>query len=282
MTITIDAIYFMLIAEAAIIFFILTISFALKSRKYRRLYQKTLNEVSETAAVVVPEKIEEPAAPPVAPEPEAQAIPEPQLEVIEEKLVEQEANEEETVVPETPEEEDTGSAEGKIKKLNKIISFQKDKILELMSYKDIFEGAQKKLGKIQENSEELHDRLIKLLGTSAENPGLSDALEGFKGNNNELKVYVEILEKENDTLNDKFARWEVELKEIWEQAETEGTVDEGRYEEIMKEKDELLSKIWEFETMVDEKNKIVEDMKKQYEDLEAEYMTLYRQSQGKE
>lgn len=280
MTITIDAIYFMLIAEAAIIFFVLTMVFALKSRKYKKLYKKALNGVS-----AVPEKIEEPTASPTfAPEPEEQATPEPQMEVVEETSVEQKANEEETVAAEMSEEEDTSSTEGKIKKLNNIISFQKDKILELMSYKDIFEGAQKKLGKIQENSEELHDRFVKLLGTSAENPGLSDALEGFKGNNNELKVYVEILEKENENLNEKFDRWEVELKQIWAEAETSGSadIDEDKYKELMHEKDELLSKIWEFETTVNEKNKMVEDMKKQYEDLEAEYMTLYRQSQGKE
>lgn len=278
MTIIIDAIYFMLIAEATIIFFILTIVFAIKSRKYKKLYKKALNVVS-----AIPGKIEESIAlPTFTSDQEEKAMISPQMEVVEEMSIEQKIDEKETNMAKLL-EEDTDLTKDKIKKLNKIISFQRDKILELMAYKDLFEGAQKKISKIEENSEELHNRFINLLGTSAENPGISNALEVFKGNNNELKMCVKIFEKENENLNKKFNRWEVELKPIWAEVEISGSadIDENKYKELIHEKNELLSKILEFETALDEKNKIIEDMKKQYEDIEIEYMILYRQSQNK-
>jgi hypothetical protein len=173
---------------------------------------------------------------------------------------------------------DESSLTGKVNKLQRIVKLQKDKILDLMCYKDIFEGAQKKLTSIQQGNEGLHERFVKLLGTSIENPGLAEAMETFKQNNNEIESYINILESENQTLSEKFRKWEDELKRIWEKAES-GEFDEGRYNEILKEREELMTKMKDFEDKLQEKSKLLNEMQAQYEDLEKEYMILYRQQQ---
>jgi hypothetical protein len=280
MTITIDVLYLLLLGEVSLVLLITAVYLFTRNRKHKRLYQKALKELSDMRSSMEGQDIQK-------------AVPQPAQEVQEVKEVplkmpeEQPAAAEMFEVPQpsaaVDETSDESSLVGKINKLQRIINFQKGKIIDLMCYKDILEGAQRKLNTVQEGYQGLKDRFVKLLGESAENKGLAETMETFENNNNELSSYIEILAKENETLAEKFRLWEGELKQIWEEAEKSEIIDEGRYDEklgeIMHEKEELTARLKEFEDKLQEKTKVFEDMQKQYEDLEKEYMILYRQQQ---
>lgn len=261
MTITIDALYLLLLGEVSLVLLISTIYLFSRNKKHKKLYQKALKELSDTRSsteVLESQKIEElPQRQPVA---EAFGELQPSLD--------------------TGETVDESSLAGKVNKLQHIINFQKGKIIDLMCYKDILEGAHKKLNAVQDSYQNLKERFVKLLGETPENRGLADALEAFESNNNELNSYMEILGNENETLAEKFRRWEEELRQIWEEAEQTSVIDEGRYTEIVKEKEDLVEKLKDFEHTVEEKTKLLDEMQKQHEDLEKEYMILYRQQQA--
>jgi len=275
MKITIDALHLLLLGEISLILLITTIYFFARNRKHKRLYQKALKELSDIksqgSGVEGQQEIE------------TKTERESLHETLPETPTEQPAVMETFEVPQPPaaveETVEESSLIGKVNKLQRIINFQKGKIIDLMCYKDILEGAQRKLSFVQNEYQELKDRFIRLFGDPPENKGVADAMEAFENNNRELNSYIEILGKENETLADKFARWENELKQIWEEAEKSEVIDEGRYEEIMHEKEELAARLKEFEDKLQEKTKVFEDMQKQYEELEKEYMILYRQQQ---
>lgn len=270
MTITIDVLYLLLLGEASLIFLITTIYFFARNRKHKRLYQKALKELSDTRSGMFLQQGPQPEVQEETEMPEKQPAPAEIFEAPQPAL-------------NSGETEDEGTLIGKINKLQRIINFQKGKIIDLMCYKDILEGAQRKLSSVQNSYHDLKDRFVKLFGESPENKGLAEAMETFENNNSELSSYIEILAKENETLAEKFKMWEDELKQIWEAAEKGEAIYEGQYDEklseIMHDKDELAAKLKEFEDKLQEKTKMFEDMQKQYEDLEKEYMILYRQQQ---
>ncbi|GER94192.1 hypothetical protein A45J_1952 [hot springs metagenome] len=281
MKITIDALHLLLLGEISLILLIMTVFLFVRNRRHKSLYQKVLKELSEIKSreqeavyqqeTKVADEVAQVETPPAE---------EKHMEMPEEKPAVSEAFEMPQSVDETVDE---GSLIGKINKLQKIVNFQKDKIVDLMCYKDILEGAQRKLSSVQSGYQELRDRFIKLFGDPPENKSVADAMEVFENNNKELSSYIEILAKENETLAEKFARWENELKQIWETVEKSEIVDEGQYserlEELMREKEELVARLKEFEDKLQEKTKVFDEMQKQYEDLEKEYMILYRQQQ---
>ncbi len=277
MTITIDALYLLLLGEVSLILLITAIYFFVRNGKHKRLYQKALKELSDMRSSMERQDIREAVPQPV------QEVKEVPLKMPEEQPTAAEMFEVPQSSAAVDETADESSLVGKINKLQRIINFQKGKIIDLMCYKDILEGAHRKLNIIREEYQGLKDRFVKLLGESAENKGLAETMETFENNNNELSSYIEILAKENETLAEKFRLWEGELKQIWEEAEKSEVIDEGRYDEklgeIMHEKEELTARLKEFEDKLQEKTKVFEDMQKQYEDLEKEYMILYRQQQ---
>ena len=280
MTITIDALYLLLLGEVSLVLLITAMYLFARNRKHKRLYQKALKELSDMRSSMEGQDIQKAGPQPVQ---EVQEVKEVPLKMPEEQPVAAEMFE----VPQPPaavdETADESSLIGKINKLQRIINFQKGKIIDLMCYKDILEGAQRKLNVVQDGYQGLKDRFVKLLGESAENKVLAEALEAFENNNNELSSYIEILGKENESLAEKFRLWEDELKQVWEEAEKSEVIDEGLYDEklgeIMHEKEELTTRLKELEDKLQEKTKAFEDMQKQYEDLEKEYMILYRQQQ---
>lgn len=283
MTITIDALYLLLLCEVSLILLITAVYLFARNRKHKNLYQNALKELSDMRSSMEGQDIKKVVPQPVQEVQEVQEAKEVPLKMPEDQPVAAEMFE----VPQSPaamdETVDESSLVGKINKLQRIINFQKGKIIDLMCYKDILEGAQRKLNVVQERYQGLKDRFVKLLGESAENKVLAEAMETFENNNNELSSYIEILGKENESLAEKFRLWEDELKQIWEEAEKSEIIDEGRYDEklgeIMHEKEELTARLKEFEDKLQEKTKVFEDMQKQYEDLEKEYMILYRQQQ---
>lgn len=285
MEITIDALHLLLLGEVSLILLITTMYLFARNRKHKRLYQKALKELSDMRSSMEGQDIREAEPQPVQ---EVQEVPPEMPPKIPPKMPEEQLVAAETFeVPQPPvavdETADESSLVGKINKLQRIINFQKSKIIDLMCYKDILEGAQRKLNAVHDGYQGLKGRFVKLLGESAESKGLAEAMETFENNNNELSSYMGILGKENEALAEKFRMWEDELKQIWEEAEKSEVIDEGRYDEklgkIMHEKEELTAKLKEFEDRLQEKTKVFEDMQKQYEDLEKEYMILYRQQQ---
>jgi hypothetical protein len=279
MTITIDALHLLLLGEVSLILLITTVYLFARNRRHKKLYQKALKELSDMRSSMEGQDIQKAGPQPVQ---EVQEVKEV-LKMPEEQPVAAEMFE----VPQPPaavdETADESSLVGKINKLQRIINFQKGKIIDLMCYKDILEGAQKRLSSVQDSYHNLKDRFVKLFGEFPENKGLAEAVETFENNNNELSSYMEILGKENEALAEKFRLWEDELKQVWEEAEKSEVIDEGRYDEklgeIMHEKEELATKLKEFEDKLQEKTKRFEDMQKQYEDLEKEYLILYRRQQ---
>ena len=282
--IKIEMLHFLLLIELPIMLLLSTIYFLIKSRKYKKMYEKVLGKAPQESNSVPEKEDAGLTVPPAEAEvPLSAEITAPPAEEISLDMVASPEPE-----PEPPqaapawdggEAESDGSLLGKIGKLQRIVDFQKDKILDFMCYKDIFEGAEKKLTFIQQNNQGLQDKLKNLAASPENTEGLNEAIDIFEKNNRDLEAFIKILEKENSSLSTKFTKLEDELKNLWEEAEHTEGMDEGRYNELLKEKDDLISKLKEFEGKLQEKSSQFEDMQKQYEDIEKEYMILYKQQQ---
>jgi hypothetical protein len=289
MTLTIDALYFLLLIEFALIIFIVSIYLFAKNRKHKRLYERASKDLSTARETI--KNMEQATGADIRQAAEyfqqegAQAIIEQQKAgiaemrqfVVESRIEKETEAATEEVAAETAEDEDT--LKGKVRKMQRIIDSQKGKILELMCYKDIFEGAQKKLLSLSKSFQELRGRFVKLLEQSPDNDAISDSLKLLEVSNKELESYIDILNRENENLSRKFESWEEELKKITEEAEHREYIEEGMLNKIAQEKEEMLAKIKEFEGKLKEKDNQLLDLQKQYEDIEKEYMTLYRQQQ---
>lgn len=284
MTVTVDALYFLLLIEFALIMFIVSIYFFTKNRKHKRLYERASKDLSTARETI--KNMEQATGADIR-----QAAEYFQQEQVQEIIEQQQANITEIItemqqpVAESRIEEEAETAvdedtlKGKVRKMQRIIDSQKGKILELMCYKDIFEGAQKKLLSLSKSFQELRGRFVKLLEQSPDNDAISDSLKLLEVSNKELESYIDILNRENDNLSRKFESWEKELKKIMEGAEHREYIEEGMQDRIAQEKEEMLAKIKEFEDKLKEKDNQLLDLQKQYEDIEKEYMTLYRQQQ---
>jgi chromosome segregation ATPase len=273
MTVTVDALYFLLLIEFALIMFIVSVYLFTKNRKHKRLYERaskdlsaareTIKNMEQAAEYFQQEQVQEII------EQQQASITEMQQPVTESRIEEESA--------ETAVDEDT--LKGKIRKMQRIIDSQKGKMLDLMCYKDIFEGAQKKLLSLSKSFQELQGRFVKLLEQSPDNNAISESLKLLEVSNKELESYIDILNRENDNLSRKFESWEEELKKITEEAEHREYIEEGMQDRIAQEKEEMLAKIKEFDDKLKEKDNQLSNLQKQYEDIEKEYMTLYRQQQ---
>ncbi|TAN42300.1 MAG: hypothetical protein EPN22_12760 [Nitrospirae bacterium] len=177
-------------------------------------------------------------------------------------------------------EEASGDNRQTASTLHKVVKFQKQKIVDLMGYKDLFESAQKKLKSILKTYEDVQERFSTLTAWLPDNEELKAATEQVIGNNSELSGFVTTIEKSSSALAEQFGSWDEQLNGLMQQGGVEGEVDEAVYSGILKEKEDLVAKIKEFEELLKEKADKVAKVEAQYEDLENEYMTLYRQQQG--
>ncbi|MBI3592079.1 MAG: hypothetical protein HY099_01085 [Nitrospirae bacterium] len=263
--IKIDALYFLLLIESSLLLLVAAVYLFFRSRKHKGLYQKTLKQLADAQGDIKEKPFEEQPLTEESPvqEPEAVAVTEPvESEVLEE-------------VPATD----------NVKTLKRMVNFQKKTILDLMCYKDIFESAQKRIAAIQQSNNDLQEKFVNLTESGADKEGLAAPLEALEKNNNELQKFIGILERENMTISEKFRVWEEEFKKISEYVgdEAEGSgIDEARYNELAKEKEELFIKAKEIEEKLQEKGSQLDAMHRQYEDLEKEYMILYRQQQAQQ
>jgi len=279
--IKINMLHFLLLVELPIMLLVSTIYFLLQSRKYKKMYQKALGKAPQEINATS-QKEDVGLIPPVGEvtlQEENTAIPAAEIPVNLSSQGHETQPQHTEPVWDEGEAEGDDSLLGRISKLQRIVDFQKDKILDFMCYKDIFEGAEKKLTSIQQSNQDLQVKLKNLAASPENTEGLNEAINIFEKNNRDLEAFIKILEKENSSLSNKFNKLEGELKKLWEEAEHTEGLDEGRYTELLKEKDDLISKLKEFEGKLQEKSSQFEDMQKQYEDIEKEYMILYKQQQ---
>ncbi len=266
----IDPFYVLLLAELSLIFFLLTLFFFSRNSMHKELYRKTLrmlNDLQSKEGAQVPVSAPSEEAPPPADQPESH---------FEQPIVD-------SVLTESF--EDGEESPNKLKRLQKMVNFQKKAILELMCYKDIFETARRRLDTLRESNYELQEKVRGLFEGGMEAVGTGEAMTAMENNNHEMEKFIAILDRENATLSGKFHIWEERFERIAVDAIEEpvtGAGGDAKYEEIRREKEELLAKVKEAGEILAEKEKNLEAMQLQYEDLEKEYMILYRQQQQQE
>ncbi|MBF0557656.1 MAG: hypothetical protein HQL08_02630 [Nitrospirae bacterium] len=274
----IDPLYFLLLAEFAAVLLLLTIYFFINNRKNKDLYQKTLRKLNDLKSERGPETFERPS-------PDEASFP----DLPAENLMEQQEPlhdiasmaQFESVQPDSGASEDAAEP-GAVKRLQRMVNFQKSTIVELMCYKDVFEGARKRLSSLQQSNNELQEKIKGIMEGGVESAALEESVAVLEKNNKEMEKFISILDSENSTLSEKFQAWEEEFKRIAEDVEVRpesGAADDAKYDEMLQEKETMVARIKDFEEKLGEKSDLLSSMQTQYEDLEKEYMILYRQQQ---
>jgi hypothetical protein len=290
--VNIDPLYFLLLIEFTLILFVLTVYLFSRNRKHKDLYQKTLRKLNDLKSEKSMETFDFPrpiesALPETLPETILENLPEnlPEIPVEQEQQPVQDSGPVELLEALQPDDKEGVSMPDQIRRLQHMVNSQKSTILELMCFKDVFEGARKRLASLQQDNNGLQDKIRDLIKGGAEGAGFAEALAALEESDLDLEKYITILDREDERLTEKFQVWEEEFKRISEDMEASSdTAAEGdaKYAEILREKETLTAKSKEFQEILEEKDKNLEAMQAQYEDLEKEYMILYRQQQAQQ
>ncbi|MGO9014119.1 MAG: hypothetical protein ACLQF0_03980 [Dissulfurispiraceae bacterium] len=276
----IDPLYFLLLIELALILFVLAIFLFIRNRKHKDLYQKTLRKLNDLKSEISVETLDRPASSESA---LAENLPENLMEQEQQPL--QDSGVAEFIESGQPEESEGGAMPGQLRRLQRMVNSQKSTILELMCYKDVFDGARKRLALLQEENNGLQDKIKDLIKGGAESEGFAEVVSSLEESNREVEKFITIINREDERLTDKFQSWEEEFKRIEEDMEKgpdAAAIDDSKYAEILQEKEMLTARSKEFQEKLEEKDKNLEAMQAQYEDLEKEYMVLYRQQQAQQ
>ncbi len=286
MTLTLSPLYILFAAEIVFLIIAFAIFMTISRAKYKRLYRGLLSQtqvVPNTPAASMPKEAEDMVSADV---PIDEMIHEPDTkEGVDTGEKDVQEGEPLPIIDTAVKgqgdvlvSEDNEPAAG-VNKLKKIVDFQKEKIINLMCYKDILESAQKKLTLIHGDYQDLSERFFNISEAVGSNKEFELALDMFGENTKELKDFIDALQHENESLLDKFNAWEGQLKGLWQESDD---LDAGaeNLDAVLAEKNEMIERIKEFEEKFKEKSKQLEEAQAQYEDLEKEYMTLYRQQQA--
>lgn len=279
----IDPLYFLLLAELALVLLVLLAYFFNSNRKNKDLYQKTLRKLNDLKSERSPESFDRP----VSDSDEASFPPPP------EDILERQEPVRDIASPEAVEAFESGrpdqpdaaagdeGGQGVVRRLQRMVNFQKSTIVELMCYKDVFEGARNRLASLQRSNDELQEKIKGLINGGVESPALEESVTVLEKNNREMEKFISILDSENSRLSEKFQAWEDEFKRIAEDVEESpgSGPDDAKYSEMLNEKESMVTRIKDFEEKLEEKSQLLSSMQAQYEDLEKEYMILYRQQQ---
>jgi len=271
----IDPLYFLFSVEFALILLVLAICFFFSSRKNKDLYQKTLRKLNDLKSEGNRETLERPF-------PGEVSFP----GNLSENTLEQQRHVLDTVSMESFESGQPGAGaaeteQGSIGRLRRMVNFQKNIIVELMCYEDVFEGAKKRLSYLQNNNKELRENIRVHVEGGVEGTALEEAVAVLGKNDREMEKFISIIDSENAALSEKYRAWEREFKRIAEDLEEfpEAKAGELKYDELLREKETMVSQIEDFGGKLDEKDKLLSFLQAKYEDLEKEYMLLYRQQQ---
>lgn len=271
--------------ELIVLLLVATVVFFIKMRKYKKLYHNLQNQVQDYKPLptdLSADKIQQEMV-------ETEQEIETKNEVSATDISQETPVEMDTTIPEETDIEDKGDvppseqesvSEDNISKLKNIIEFQRQKIVDLMCYKDILESAEKRLTNIHNGYQDLSNKFATISEAMQENKEFELTLEMFGENTGELKDFISTLHKENETLLEKFNVWQEQLKSAWQESDSIEAVS-GDIESVLREKEEMSEKLKEFEQKLNQKTKQLQEAQTRYEDLENEYMTLYRQQHGK-
>src|SRR5208283_117539 len=210
----IDPLYFLLLIELALILFVLVVYLFFRNRKHKDLYQKTLRKLNDLKSEISVETLDRPASSESA---FAETLSEPQPETLPENLMEEEQQPlQDSGVPEfldagQPGDKEGGAMPGQVRRLQRMVNSQKSTILELMCYKDVFEGARKRLALLQQDNSELQDKIKDFIEGGAEGTGFGEALAALEESNRDLDKYITVLDREDERLTEKFQAWEEEF-----------------------------------------------------------------------
>ena len=253
----IDPLLFLVLIEAAVVFFGLALIFLFRTVKYRKLYESTRAALDARNA-----EVPEPAPVPVAPEPA------PAETVVAEELP--------SPVEDVP---------ANVRKLLEIIDFQKQKIIELLCMRDMLDDAYRQLDMLRQKNVELESRIVGLVESAAQPEAFSEASSMLQESNQSLGNYLSVLQRNSVSLGEKMVMWEDQLKVLWEDARRiadeipggEVVMVEG---EASAEVSRLTSELENAEAKLKAAQDELASLKTQYEDIEKEYMILYSKQQA--
>ncbi|MCE5313134.1 MAG: hypothetical protein LLF86_08300 [Nitrospiraceae bacterium] len=252
-----DAIYFLVFIECFVVVFALFLFFFMRARKYKKLCSSVQPVEQQPVAVPSEEIVVEPEAP--ASEPEPASVPEPEPIAVQEPVAAPE--------PEPVSEQDELPKD--VTRLRELVMYQKGMIVELMGYKEILDGANKKLGSIRDTGGDIQEGVMMLLGALPPSEEQTSTFKKFEQSDKDMDVVLKILEKENAAISSRFEEWDEKFKNLMS----------GELATPISN-DESSSRLAAAEAEIVKKDKEIADMKMQYEGLEAEYLQLYRQHHG--
>jgi Mg-chelatase subunit ChlD len=219
---------------------LLVLILTILARRYRRLYREALAvpEVESSATDKEPEVVQE-AAP---------------------------------LTIEIPLGDEAEPDANRTKKLIRVIEFQKGKISELMTVKDIFEEVRKKLGSLHEKSSRMNQNIKTLSETYKLRDEVSESVKAVDNENKEIEDYVAVIEKEENNLAEKFRKWEEDLKQLMQDETMTASTELVDLEAQLQEKVEQLKA----------KEENIADLTSQLASLDKEYMILYHAQKQQE
>ncbi|HKN19736.1 MAG TPA: hypothetical protein VJW95_08055 [Dissulfurispiraceae bacterium] len=245
----IDPLYLLLLIELTFILFMLIVYLFSRNRKHKELYQNALKKLNDH----------------VNHEQEQQPLQDPAPEEFPE--------------PPDPGDKEWSALPDLVRRLQRMVNSQKNTILGLMCYKDVFEGTRKRLAVLQHDNKELQDKIRDLIKGGAKGSGFEEAVAALEESDLDLEKYITVIDREDERLTEKFQVWEEEFKHISEDVEMSSdsaASDAVKYSWILQEKETLTASNKELQEKLEEKDKKLEEIQVGYADLEREYMILYR------
>lgn len=175
---------------------------------------------------------------------------------------------------------DDATLKGMINKLQRIVDYQKTKLLDLMTYIEILEQAQENLTAIQRKNHDLQERMKGILKAPDKHREFSEVLVLFDQNTASLETSILSLRRENQKLTETFRTWEEELKKMWEEEGCEPIEHSAPVDPAAShEKAALVRRVQELEKQLAEKSAQLDKLRLEHENLEQEYLILYKRDQ---
>jgi peptidoglycan hydrolase CwlO-like protein len=150
---------------------------------------------------------------------------------------------------------------------------------DLGQHKDLFEKALEKLGLVLVENQGTQAQTKGLMEKPGKKEEIDEAIRRSEKNGKELEASVAALQDGKKGLFNILKTWEDEWKKRIEGIDIPEAGDKIRYQEILKEKEELMAQVDKLEKQLKEKGDLLEKTKAQYSNLEKEYSILYRQQQ---
>ncbi|MDX9714603.1 MAG: hypothetical protein RBT37_04145 [Dissulfurispiraceae bacterium] len=264
MVLEIDAIYFLVFVELFVLVSALLLFYFMRTIKLKKLVAAASAIQPEYDSEQIEVLTETQPAEPEAVLTEAKEEPEPEPAPV---IAEQEPLPEQ--VKEDVEDVETDELPSDASRLRELLVYQKDIIVDLMGYKEILEGANKKLRSIMDLGGDIQEGVMMLLGSLPPSDEQTSTFKKFEQNEKDMDAVVKTIDKQNQALAEKFSDWDEKFKNL-----LNGEL------AVPAENKEMPAKISALEADIESKDNEIARLKQQYEGLEAEYLLLYRQHHG--